>query len=216
MTTLEHDPDAPDTSRGPNPATEPDLVERVAGALRSHKIDAIVVDTGEQARDLVLTMIPEGAEVHSGKSKTLEDVGLYTELNESGRYDAIRPRMFKLDRATQGDEIRKLTASPAFMVGSVAAVTEDGALVAASGTGSQLGPYAVGAARLILVVGSQKIVPDLAAAMRRINEVVFPVEDAQVFERLGVHTILAKVLIIYGEWNAARTTVVLVREPVGV
>jgi hypothetical protein len=34
--------------------------------------------------------------------------------------------------------------------------------------------------------------------------------------RLGVHTILAKVLIIYGEWNAARTTVVLVREPVGV
>ena len=45
---------------------------------------------------------------------------------------------------------------------------------------------------------------------------LFPVEDAQVFERLGVHTILAKVLIIYGEWNAARTTVVLVREPVGV
>ena len=218
MTTLEHDPDAPDmnAATNPAPAAEPDLVEQVAAALRSHKIEAIVVDTGEQARDLVLTMIPDGAEVHSGKSKTLEDAGLYRELNESGRYDAIRPRMFKLDRATQGDEIRRLTASPAFMVGSVAAVTEDGALVAASGTGSQLGPYAVGAARVILVVGSQKIVPDLAAAMRRIDDVVFPVEDAQVFERLGVHTILAKVLIIYGEWNAARTTVVLVREPVGV
>ena len=102
------------------------------------------------------------------------------------------------------------------MLGSVAAVTEDGALVAASATGSQLGSYAAGAARLILVVGSQKIVRDLDAAMRRINEVVFPVEDAQVVERLGVHTTLAKVLIIYGEWNAARTTVVLVREHVGV
>ena len=216
MTTLECDADAPDTIGGPKPATEPDLVERVAGALRSHKIEAIVVDTGEQARDLVLTMIPEGAEVHSGKSKTLEDVGLYSELNESGRYDAIRPRMFKMDRAIQGDEIRRLTASPQFMLGSVNAITEDGALVAASGTGSQLGSYAAGAARLILVVGSQKIVPDLDAAMRRINEVVFPFEDAQVMARMGVHTILAKVLIIYGEWNAARTTVVLVREPVGV
>jgi len=218
MTTLEHGSDAPEASpaTNPDPATEPDLVERVAAAIRANRIEAIVVDTGEQARDLVLSLIPDGAEVHSGKSKTLEDVGLHSELNESGRYDAIRPRMFKMDRATQGDEIRRLTASPAFMLGSVNALTEDGALVAASGTGSQLGPFAAGAARLILVVGSQKIVPDLAAAMRRINEVVFPFEDAAVVARLGVHTILGKVLIIYGEWNAARTTVVLVREPVGV
>ncbi len=45
---------------------------------------------------------------------------------------------------------------------------------------------------------------------------VFPYEDAQVVARLGVHTILEKVLIIYGEWTAGRTTVVLVREPVGI
>jgi hypothetical protein len=52
--------------------------------------------------------------------------------------------------------------------------------------------------------------------LRRINDVVFPFEDAQVMARLGVHTILEKILIIYGEWTAGRTTVVLVREPVGV
>ena len=45
---------------------------------------------------------------------------------------------------------------------------------------------------------------------------VFPYEDAQVVARLGVHTILEKVLIIDGEWTAGRTTVVLVREPVGI
>jgi hypothetical protein len=102
------------------------------------------------------------------------------------------------------------------MVGSVAAVTEDGALVAASATGSQLAAYAAGAGRLILVVGSQKIVPDLDAALKRINDVVFPWELAQVREKLGVDTILEKVLIIYGEWLPGRTTVVLVREAVGV
>ena len=121
-----------------------------------------------------------------------------------------------MDRQTQAREMRKLVAAPDIMLGSVAAVTQDGLLVAASATGSQLGSYAAGAGRLILVVGSQKIVPDLPAALRRIEEVVFPYEDAQVLERLGVHTRLEKVLLIYGEWMAGRTTVVLVREPVGV
>jgi len=193
-----------------------DRVDLVAATLRAHKIEAIVVETGAQARELVLGMIPEGAEVHSGKSKTLEDVGLYAELVESGRYDALRPRYFKMDRKTQGREIRKLIAAPDFMLGSVAAITDAGVLVSASATGSQLGAYVSGAGRVILVVGSQKIVSDLDAALKRIDEVVFPYENAQVRERLGVDTALEKVLLVYGEWLAGRTTVVLVREPVGV
>jgi hypothetical protein len=193
-----------------------DRIERVAAALRSHNIEAIVVDSGAEARRVVLGLIPEGAEVHSGKSKTLEDVGLYAELVESGRFDALRPRFFAMDRKTQGREIRKLIAAPDYMLGSVAAVTDDGVLVAASATGSQLGAYVSGAGRVILVVGSQKIVSGLDAALRRINEVVFPYENAQVRERLGVDTALEKVLVMYGEWQPGRTTVVLVREPVGV
>jgi hypothetical protein len=112
--------------------------------------------------------------------------------------------------------MRKLVAAPDYMLGSVAAVTADGTLVAASATGSQLGAYASGAGRLILVVGSQKLVPDFDAAMRRIREVVFPWENDRVRERLGVDTALEKVLLILGEWQPGRTTVVLVREPVGV
>jgi hypothetical protein len=200
----------------PATATTIERLERVASILRSHNIDATIVDTPSEARAAVLAMIPDGAQVHSGKSKTLEDVGLYSELMESGRYDAIRPKLFMMDRATQATEIRKLAATPDFMLGSVAALTEDGALVAASATGSQLGAYASGAGKLILVVGSQKVVPDLDAAMRRIREVVFPWENAQVQARLGVDTILEKVLILFGEWTAGRTTVVLVREPVGI
>ena len=192
-----------------------DPLDRLAAVLRSHNIEAVVVDTAADARAAVLAMIPDGTEVHSGKSKTLDDVGLYSDVVESGRYDAIRPRLFKMDRQTQAREMRKLVAAPDVMLGSVAAVTEDGTLVAASATGSQLGPYAAGAGRLILVVGSQKLVPDVDAALRRIRDVAFPYENAQVRERLGVDTILEKVLLIYGEWQPGRTTVVLVREPVG-
>jgi hypothetical protein len=193
-----------------------DLVDEVAAALRANNIEAVVVATGAEAAGAVLGLIPEGAEVHSGKSKTLEDTGLYAALTESSRYDAIRPRLFAMDRVTQGREMRKLAAAPDVMVGSVEAITVDGTLVAASATGSQLGPFASGAGRVILVVGSQKIVPDLDAALRRIREVVLPWENARIQERLGVDTMLAKILLIHGEWTPDRITVVLVREPVGV
>jgi hypothetical protein len=199
-----------------DPTTVVDRVEDIAAALRSHNIEAIVVETGAEAKDVVLDIIPEGAVVHSGKSKTLEDIGVYAEIVDSGRYQALRPQLMAMDRATQGAEMRKLVAAPDYMLGSVAAVTADGTLVAASATGSQLGAYASGAGRLILVVGSQKLVPDFDAAMRRIREVVFPWENDRVRERLGVDTALEKVLLILGEWQPGRTTVVLVREPVGV
>ena len=114
-------------------------MDRVAAALRSHNIEAVVVATGDEARQAVLAMVPDGAEVHSGKSRTLDEIGLYAEIVASGRFDAVRPKMMGMDRATQGREIRKLVGTPDVMLGSVAAITEEGALVAASATGSQLG-----------------------------------------------------------------------------
>src|ERR1035437_5585011 len=97
-----------------------------------------------------------------------------------------------LDRSTQGREIRKLVAAPDFMLGSVQAVTDDGALVVVSYSGSQIGPYSGGAGRVILVVGSQKIVADLDEGLRRVREHVLPYEDARLQAQLGVPTKLAK------------------------
>ena len=191
-------------------------IQKVAAALRANNIDARVVDTGEAAKRLVLELIPEGAEVYSGKSKTLVDLGLYKELFESVRYDSLRARYINMDRKTHAREIRKLIAAPDYMLGSVQAVTESGDLVIASASASQLGPYASGAGRLILLVGSQKIVRDLDEAMRRIEETVFPYEDALVRERMNISTFIGKVLIIRREWVDGRVTVILIREPIGV
>jgi hypothetical protein len=194
----------------------PAVIERVVAALQGNNVDVRVVATGEEARRLVLELVPEGAEVHSGKSKTLEDLGLSQDLFESGRYDSVRARTMPMDRKTQGREIRKLVAAPDYMLGSVHAVTEDGDLVVVSASGSQLGPYASGAGKLILVVGSQKIVRDLDEALRRIDDHVLPYEDARVRRQLNMGTFLGKVLIIRREWIDGRITVILVREPVGV
>jgi len=197
-------------------AASDDVIERAANALRANNIEVVVVDTAAEAREAVLARVPEGSEVHSAKSRTLEDIGVYDDLHEPGRFDAIRPKLYAMDRATQGREMRKLGAAPDTIVGSVNAITEDGALVAASALGNQLGSYAGGAGRVILVVGSQKFVPDIDTAIGRIRDVVFPYEDERVRERMGVSTKLEKVLIIFGEWVEGRTTVIIVREPVGI
>ena len=138
------------------PALE-ETIQRTAEKMRERNIEVVIIDDGDAARHEVLERVPKGAEVHSGKSKTLQDAGIFDVIHEPGQYDALRPRMFKMDRQTQAREIRKLIASPDFMLGSVNAVTESGVLVVASATASQLGPYANTAGKVILVVGSQKI-----------------------------------------------------------
>jgi len=192
------------------------VIQRVAEKLRANNIEVVIVDTGDEARDEVLARVPEGSEVYSGKSMTLEEIGVFAALHEPEKFDAIRPKLQAMDRATHGREMRKLGSTPDTIVGSVNALTKDGVLVAASATGNQLAGYAAGAGRVILVVGSQKIVPDLDAALRRIDETVFPYEDARVRSTLGVGTKLEKILLLIGEWVDGRTTVILVREPVGV
>jgi len=88
--------------------------------------------------------------------------------------------------------------------------------VVASASASQLGPYASTAGKVILVVGSQKIVTDLETALRRIREYVLPWEDAQVRKAMNIGSFVGKLLLIEREWIDGRMTVILVREPIGI
>ena len=134
------------------------LIQEVAATLTANNFEAVVVDTGREAAERVIDLVPHGAEVHSGKSKTIEDIGLPA-VFESGPYDWLRGRYLKMDRKTQAREMRKLSGTPDYMLGSAQAVLREGALVFASYSASQIGPIAGGAGHVLLVVGSQKIVP---------------------------------------------------------
>jgi len=198
-----------------DPASEGQL-EALAEKLRARNFEVVIVQDGAEAKAEVLKRIPEGAQVHSGKSKTLEDAGLFKEFMEGDRFDFVRKRTMKLDQRTQRDEIRRLGAAPDVMINSAHAVTEDGQIVVTSASGSQIGPIASGAGQLILVIGSQKIVPDLDTAFRRIREHVFPYEDARLREAIGIGTKITRTLILDQDFMPGRTTVILVREPIGV
>ena len=192
-----------------------DRVRRTAAALEANGISVLRAANAADAKRIALDLIPEGSQVHHGASQTLDVTGITEVLEKSGRYEPLRPLIWSMDRKTQADEIRRLGAAPDVMLGSVHAITESGSLITASMGGGQLGPYVSGAGRVILVVGTQKIVSDLDEGLRRIDEYAFPLEDARAQAAYGVHSGVNKVLIINREINPGRITVVLVDEVLG-
>ena len=213
--TTELQPELDSLNRRFATAADEARVARAAAALEANGITAIRAANSAEAKRIVMGLLPAGAQVHQGASQSLQETGIADEILNSDRYEALHPRIWSMDRETQADEIRRMSASPDFMLGSVHAVTETGSLIAASASGSQLGPYAAGAGKVILVVGTQKIVSDLDEALRRVYEYAFPLEDARAEAAYGIHSRVNKILVINGEWDAGRTTVVLVDEVLG-
>jgi LUD domain len=190
-------------------------LERAAAALTVHGFATEILDDAAAARIRVQQLIPEGASVLTGASETLRLSGIDADINGSGRYQAVKPQTLAMDRVTDADAIRRLRAGPDFVVGSVHAVTETGSLVAASGTGSQLPAYAGGAARAIWVVGAQKLVPNLPAALRRVEEHCLPLESARTQAAYGSPSAITRLLVLNAELQPGRGTVLLLREAIG-
>ena len=192
-----------------------ETLERVAAALRENNFAVEILADAAAARTRIKDLIPEDASVFTGASETLRLSGIDEDINNSGRYDAVRKRGLAMDRATQLAEIWRLMSTPDVIVGSVHAVTETGSLVIASASGSQLPGYAGGAARVIWVVGAQKVVPDLSTALRRVEGHCLPLENGRAMEVYGRPSALNRILILNAEPDPGRATVLLLREAIG-
>jgi hypothetical protein len=87
--------------------------------------------------------------------------------------------------------------------------------VAASGSGSQLPAYSGGAGQAIWIVGAQKVVPDLDAALRRIEEYVLPLESVRTQQVYGRPSAVNRLLVLNAEPRPGRATVLLLRDKIG-
>lgn len=190
-------------------------IDAAAAALERNGIRAVVVDSGQEARVRVRELLVDGAEVFNNTSRTLESIGVAEDIEGSGRYQALRLRLYQMDREMQRREMRQLAAAPEYVVGSVHAVTDGGSLLIASASGSQLGPLVSGAAHVILVIGGQKIVADTETGLRRIREYCYPLEDERARQAYGVPSGVNNVLIINRVLVPQRVTAILVNEKLG-
>lgn len=194
------------------------VITRTIAALADNGVSAELVQTKEEAKAKVLSLIPKGAEVMTMTSITLHETGIDTALNESGEYDSVKHKLSDMDRATQNLEMQRIGAAPDWAVGSVHAITENGHVLIASNTGSQLPAYAYGSPHVIWVVGVQKIVKTVDEGMTRIQEYIVPKETMRAREAYNLpefNTNVSKLLVLNREVKPGRIHIVFVNESLG-
>lgn len=76
--------------------------------LEEHGFGVDIADDLDAARETVLARIPEGASVMTNTSVTLQETGIADAINGGGPYDSARNKMFALDFATQGQEMKAI------------------------------------------------------------------------------------------------------------
>jgi L-lactate utilization protein LutB len=195
------------------PVSDDRVLKKTIKALTGNGITVEVAENGEEAKQRVLELLPKRAEVMDMTSVTLEEIGLKDELHTADIHTTVKKTLTKLsDKKTK----RRLGAAPDYAVGSVHAVTEDGQVLIASNTGSQLPAYAYGAEHVIWVVGIQKIVKDIAEGMQRIYDYILPLEADRARKAYGATgSNVSKILIINKEVNPERIHMIIVKEPLG-
>ena len=190
-------------------------IAAVAEALNARGMQAEIFEDGAAVRARVFELIPEGAQVYTPLSRTMDELGISTEIDNSDRYQSLRKETSHLSREERKSRAGRMTlASPDYMVGSVHAITEKGQVLIASGSGSQLAGYVYGASHVIWVVGTHKIVRDMDEGMRRLWEYSLPLESARMQALYGMPSGIAKVLLFERE-QPGRINVLLVNEALG-
>ena len=184
-------------------------------ALQEHGMKVYVAGNRKEAFKKAFELIPEGTEVMDLTSVTLEETGIAKEIYESGKYKSVRKKIMSVEQKEMRDAMRRMSGSVDYAIGSVHAVTEDGKVVIASASGSQIPAYAFGARKLIWVVGTQKIVKNLDDALKRIYEHSFPLEDQRARKAYGMPSSVCKILIVEKEANPERISIILVKEKLG-
>jgi hypothetical protein len=183
-------------------------------ALAKNGFEAIVVPDRAAALAKALELIPPGAEVMTMSSVTGNEIGLFKELNESGRYKPVRDAFKTMDPKTQGRQMRAMAATPEWSVGSVHAITEDGHLLMASQSGSQMPAHVQGAERVLFVAGAQKVVKDTEEGMRRIKEYTLPLENVRAMQAYGKPSAINNLLIMNAQ-RPGRVTIIIIKEKIG-
>jgi hypothetical protein len=183
-------------------------------ALIANNFDAQVVENLTAAKKAVIDIIPDGSEVFTAPSVTLQEAGLDEVLNESP-FVSVRAKFKSLyGQPDKAVEMRRIGSAADYAVGSVHAVTKEGYLMIASATGSQIPNEVYGASHVIFIVGAQKLVTDINDGLERIKQHTVPLEDERAKKAYGVGTSLNKLLILFRE-NPGRVQVIIVRQNTG-
>lgn len=169
-----------------------ETVQKVVDALRKNRMLAEYVPTKEDVVPLIKTLIPVGATVATGGSRTLDETGVIDLLRNGDYcfYDRNNPALSPEEKAVM---TAKGATADVYLCSSNA-VTEQGVLYNVDGFSNRVAAIANGPKKVIMVVGVNKIVPDLDAAVRRVKTIAAPLNT----KRLNCDTYCLKTGVCMG------------------
>jgi len=193
-----------------------ETVEETVANLEANGFDVVVVDSAAAALEAVEERIPAGASVMNGHSTTLEEIGFDDLLSEGDHeWESLPDEIWGIDDDAERQAARRRSQTADYFLGGINAISQTGELVAADLSGSRIGAYPFAAGNVVIVSGANKVVPTLDDAFERLESVAYPLENERAQEAYGVESAVAKQLVYRRETEEGRTTVVLVREPLG-
>ncbi len=158
------------------------LAQQVIKGIESRNMKGYYAATKEEALKIALEIIPESSSVTMGGAMSAHEIGLVDAL-KNGNYNFI-------DRDKAEDKRAAMLAAydADYFLTSANAITEDGVMVNIDGNANRVSAIAQGPKHVVVIVGMNKICPDVDAAMKRARNVAAPINA----QRFGLNTPCAK------------------------
>ena len=154
------------------------LAQQVIKGIESRNMKGYYAATKEEALKIALEIIPESSSVTMGGAMSAHEIGLVDAL-KNGNYNFI-------DRDKAEDKRAAMLAAydADYFLTSANAITEDGVMVNIDGNANRVSAIAQGPKHVVVIVGMNKICPDVDAAMKRARNVAAPINA----QRFGLNT----------------------------
>jgi len=187
-------------------------IQDLIDILAENNIPAFYVKDGKEAFGKVMSMIPEGSIVGLGDSLTLRQIGVIDAL-ETGNYTFLNPWKPGTSPEENINLKRRALTSDVFVSGTNA-LTMEGEIVNMDGHGNRVAALLYGPSKVIIVVGINKIVANLAEALERIRNVAAPlnVERHPNFDPMPDCGITGECNDCSSPWRICNKTVIIRRQ----
>lgn len=193
-------------------------IKKAIESLAARGTEAMAVDNKLQSLEKIKSLISPAASVMNGSSRTLEEIGFidYLKSGQHGWNNLHEGILLEKDPVKQA-ALRRQSVLSDYYLGSVHALAETGEFVIASNSGSQLPHIVFTSPNLVFVVGVQKIVPNLDAALARVRDYVLPLEDKRMKDTGAAGSAISKLLIFNKEpaFLGRKVRIILVKEKLG-
>jgi len=155
-----------------------DEIESVKKALEAKKYKVDVVDDEKDALEQIKNAIPHGSSIYTAGSTTLAEVGLVDYLKGENPYNNIKAKILAEKDQKKTAELYGEGFNADFWISSVCAVSEEGEFLVVDATNTRVGGFTT-AKKVLIIIGSNKIVKDRKGLHQRAEEFCLPLESGR-------------------------------------